>query len=210
MSTTIRLKAFISKAFYCLLNRFGSLVLSLYSFVFHFFFSRRLDLFLFNNWFFYLLFSTSFSLKTAAIEVVKLISKALVYLLTRFGFSFLFSNLIVICLLVFYKFQLNSALNLLKVSILEAFYHLLNRFGLLYKYVLIGSSFWICIIWDYLGRSDRAYYVYYIYQFVIVKIIGWNWFFDFFFGGRGCPSSFGICFMWVEFLNYCSIHDMCS
>uniref|UniRef100_A0A7N2RBS8 Uncharacterized protein n=1 Tax=Quercus lobata TaxID=97700 RepID=A0A7N2RBS8_QUELO len=48
VSTTIRLKAFISKAFYGLLN----------------------------------------SLKTAAIEVVKLISKALVYLLTRSSFCF--------------------------------------------------------------------------------------------------------------------------
>ena len=97
-----RWKAFISKAFYGLLNRFGFLVFSLYSFLFqNFFFSRWLDYFLFINWFLTFLFSSSFSLRAAAIKVVELIFEALVYLLNKFGFSFLFC----FCFLVFFKFE---------------------------------------------------------------------------------------------------------
>ena len=108
-----RWKAFISKAFYGLLNRFGFLVFSLYSFLFQFFFSRWLDHFLLINWFLTFLFSSSFSLKAAAIKVVELIFEALVYLLNRFGFSFLFCFCFFVffqiwmlfAFFVFYKFQ---------------------------------------------------------------------------------------------------------
>ena len=66
-----------------------------------FFFSRWLDYFLFINWFLTFLFSSSFSLRAAAIKVVELIFEALVYLLNKFGFSFLFC----FCFLVFFKFE---------------------------------------------------------------------------------------------------------
>ena len=72
-------------------------------FFFNFFFSRWLDHFLFINWFLTFLFSSSFSLKAAAIKVVELIFEALVYLLNRFGFSFLFCFFFFF--LVFFKFE---------------------------------------------------------------------------------------------------------
>ena len=108
-----RWKAFILKAFYGLLNKFGFLGFSLYSCLFQFFFSRWLDHFLFINWFLTFLFSSSFSLKAAAIKVVELIFEALVYLLNRFGFSFLFCFCffgffqiwMLFAFFVFYKFQ---------------------------------------------------------------------------------------------------------
>ena len=79
----------------------------------NFFFSRWLDYFLFINWFLTFLFSSSFSLRAAAIKVVELIFEALVYLLNRFGFSFLFcfwffgffQIWMLFAFFVFYKFQ---------------------------------------------------------------------------------------------------------
>ena len=101
--TTIRLKA----AFYGLLSRFGFLVLSLYSFVFHFFQDEWINFCLIIDFLTFVFYD--FQLKNCCDWSGKtnLWSTCLRTEQVWFNPSFFnFSNLVVICLLVFYKFHL--------------------------------------------------------------------------------------------------------
>ena len=131
--TTIGLKT----AFYGLLSRFGFLVLSLYSFVFHFFQDDWINFCFIIDFLTFVFYE--FQLKNCCDRSGETNFWSTCLRTEQVWFILRFSNFQIWLLLAFYfstSFNLNSAVNLLKVSILEAFYHLLNRFGFLYKYVL--------------------------------------------------------------------------